>query len=311
MKDAAHQLEIGLIGCGEWGKFILRDLVLCGARVRVVARSPGSRARAEAGGAHAIVSSLEQLGRLDGAVVATPATTHVEVIEALLRLQPGLRIYCEKPLCMDPDEADRMAHCHAGEVFVMHKWRYHPGIVALGEIARSGELGPVHGLRLVRVQWGHPRRDVDAVATLLPHDVSIMLEILGFVPEPRAACIDRADGEAVMLWGLLGTSPWASVHVSARELEARRECQLYCRDGVARLSGSASNHVEIMRSSSIPTTSVPTPERRGVSEALPLRLQIQAFLDFLRGDGGPPRSSAAEEARCIRAIDGLRRLASP
>ena len=44
-------LEVGLVGCGNWGRHILRDLVALGCRTTVVARSQESRARAGEGGA--------------------------------------------------------------------------------------------------------------------------------------------------------------------------------------------------------------------------------------------------------------------
>jgi D-arabinose 1-dehydrogenase-like Zn-dependent alcohol dehydrogenase len=46
---------VGLVGCGAWGRFILRDLVSLGARVAVVARSEESKSRATEGGAHEVV----------------------------------------------------------------------------------------------------------------------------------------------------------------------------------------------------------------------------------------------------------------
>lgn len=55
--------NIGLVGCGHWGRHILRDLVTLGRRVTVVARSAESRKRASEGGAAAIVEGVEALPR--------------------------------------------------------------------------------------------------------------------------------------------------------------------------------------------------------------------------------------------------------
>jgi len=192
---------------------------------------------------------------------------------------------------------------------VMHKWRYHAGIVELGRIARSGELGPVHGLQLMRVQWGHPRRDVDAITTLVPHDLSIALEILGHVPRARDARCDAVAGEGAALWATLGDKPWVVLHDSVREMAVRRQCQLHCRDGVARLGDSYDAHIEILRACDVPTDKSIAPLRRTISQAMPLRLQIEAFLAWIRGDGEPPRSSLTEEAEIVRVIHDLRRLA--
>ena len=59
--------KVGLIGCGSWGRFILRDLIALGCTVSVVAPSAESRARAEA--AQAVVDSISELPDVDGIVV--------------------------------------------------------------------------------------------------------------------------------------------------------------------------------------------------------------------------------------------------
>lgn len=109
----------------------------------VVARSQESSARADEGGAVAIVADIASLPALDGAVVATPATTHAAVVEELLAL--GVPVFCEKPLTNDPIAAERLAALAPDRLFVMDKWRYHPGVLELAAIVRERRLGPVSG----------------------------------------------------------------------------------------------------------------------------------------------------------------------
>ena len=191
-----------MVGCGNWGKYILRDLVSLDCRVTVATRSESSKAAAVDGGAIGVVGSVADLPPVDGIVVATPTATHAEVTEqALERRVP---VFVEKPLTDDVDDAERLAAAAPDRLFVMDKWRYHPGIELLGEIARSGELGRVVGLRTTRVGWGNPHDDVDMVWILAPHDLSIALEILGSVPPPRSAVAVGLDGWAEGLIGVLG-----------------------------------------------------------------------------------------------------------
>ena len=145
--------RIALVGCGAWGRLILRDLLALGARTVVVARGESADA-ARAAGAAVVVEDVTALPPVDGFVVATPTTTHADVVEALLPL--GAPIYCEKPLCDDAGRARRLALAGEGRLFVMEKWRYHRGVEALARIARSGELGPVVGLRTTRLSYGRP-----------------------------------------------------------------------------------------------------------------------------------------------------------
>lgn len=62
--------QIGLVGCGNWGKNILCDLVSLGCKVTVVARSEASIQRAQDFGATRVVSSVSQLPRVDGISIA-------------------------------------------------------------------------------------------------------------------------------------------------------------------------------------------------------------------------------------------------
>jgi predicted dehydrogenase len=289
---------VGLVGCGSWGQFILRDLVSLGCSVPVVARSPESRARAE--GSEPIVGSVAELPEVDGIVIATPTSTHALVVEEALGR--GVPVFVEKPLSDDPEAADRLAAAAGDRLFVMDKWRYHPGVELLRDLAGDGSLGGVRGLHTTRIGWGNPHDDVDAAWVLAPHDLSIALEILGELPEARAAAGDVENGAVHGLVGLLGEQPWHRLEVSTRSPVRRRELMLVCEEGVAVLGDGYSDHVLIHRDGS------DEPERHALSPELPLLRELRAFVHHLRG-GPPPRSSASEGALVVRRVAELRGLA--
>lgn len=252
-----------------------------------------------------MVDTLDDLPQVEGIVIVTPVRTHAPVVESAL--ERNVPVFVEKPLTDEVAAADRLATAAPDRLFVMDKWRYHPGVELLGAIVREGELGGVVGLRTSRLGWGNPH-DVDSVWVLAPHELSIGLEILGEVHAPRAAVADAVDGYAFGLVGLLGQRPWHTLEISTRSAERRRRVSLICEAGVAVLPDAYSDEIRIFRSDGATKTTPPEPELRPISSELPLLRELGAFLEHLDG-GPPPRSSAAEGAAVVRVITELRALA--
>ncbi len=297
---------VALVGCGRWGQNILRDLTALGCDVAVVARSDASTERARAGGAVTIVDAVEALPEVEGAVVATRSAGHASAVDALL--DRDVPLFVEKPLVPDAEAVARLAAIAPDRIFEMHKWRYHPAIEALRDIARSGELGPVVGLRTLRLGWGGAIDDVDPIWHLGPHDLSIALEILGAIPEPIAARADREGADPVGLLAMLGDAPWFVFELSIRSPERRREIRLQCRDGIAMLAPGADDEIQVAHGAVARGAKPPEIEHRAVSDALPLVRELSAFVDHL-GGGPPPRSGMQDSLVIAQRIAALRSLA--
>ena len=295
-----------MIGCGRWGSRILRDLLGLGCEVSVVDVSADRRRHAAGAGARFTAERIDALPDVDGAIVATPTTLHEQAIEELLGRD--VPVFVEKPLTSDLRSAERLARQAGERLFVMDKWRYHPGVEALRDIARSGELGPVLGLVTERLGLSEAHADADAVWILAPHELSIALEVLGAVPVPRSAVGAASAGRFVHLSALLGESPWHTLTVSGLAAESRRVIRLICSEGFAVLDGPYADHVLVLRPGADTREGVPAVERRPISSELPLLRELRAFLGHLRG-GPSPRSSAAEGATVVGAIARLRELA--
>ena len=300
--------ELTLLGCGLWGRNILRDLVRLGCRVAVVDPDPAAREAAHALGAARVGTERDGVGAPDGIVVATPAATHAAVVEPLLEL--GCPVFVEKPLATDAESATRLAARAPGTLFVMHVWRYHPSVEALAELVRSGEIGQVEWLRSTRVNWTSPRHDVDPVWTLAPHDLSIALALLGTLPPPRSASAECQDGRPVGLVGVLGRptplteGPSVVIEVSTRHAEKRREVRVHGRKGVAWLTSEDEGCLHVARGSGAQARV----ERRPVGREPALLRELRSFVEHLSG-GPPPVTSAREGADVVRALCALRRLA--
>ena len=293
-------MRIGLIGCGRWGKLVLRDLIALGCTVEVVARSAESIGRAREGGASSIVASISALGDVAGVIVATPTSSHAEATADALSL--GVPVFVEKPLTDDPVTATALAEFAPHRLFVMDKWRYHPGVEEIGAIARSGEFGALRALHTRRLGWGQGHDDVDSIWVLLPHDLSIMLEIVGSVPDPVGASGYLGEGQNAALTGLLGPQPACVVHVSSLSPVRERQILATFDEAVVWLDDPYTSHLRVKYMDG------GEPESRKISEEMPLLAELGAFLDFLDG-GPPPRSSAGDAAMIVNRIAELRSMA--
>ena len=305
----AHH-TLALVGCGLWGCNILRDLRSLGHTVIVIEPAPAAAELARVGGATSVITSIDQLPSVEGIIVATPASTHASVVTALAGR--GVPILCEKPLADSVTDARAMLERAGSRLFVGHIWCYHPGVEALAAIARSGELGPVHGLRTTRTNWTSPRTDVDSSWNLAPHDLALAQFILGCIPAPRFALAEKIDGRCVGLIGILGQpektsadEPWAVFEVSNRHREKRREVRLHCRDGVAVLPDADAGRIEITRTDA---SGKACTEIRPVSTESALRRELAVFCAHLSG-GPAPITDARQGLAVVECLVALRRLA--
>jgi predicted dehydrogenase len=290
--------RIGLVGFGRWGRNIFRDLVALGCPVTVVER--GDQAEALRAGAAEVAASVDKLTEVDGVVVATPTSTHAEVVDRLLDRIDG-PVFVEKPMTHDPESARRLADRAPERLFVMDKWRYHPGVEALRDLAKDGGVGRVRWIRTVRHQWGVHHPDVDGIWILVPHEIAIAAEILGSLPPPTAA-FGYAMGQDATLSATFGSDPWVSLEVSTMSNGYRREIALLGEQAVGILPDPYADHIEVRR---LATDEV---RRIAISTELPLLRELRAFVEHVEG-GPAPRSSAAEGATSVALIAELRRLA--
>lgn len=292
-------MKIALVGCGHWGKFILRDLVSLGCHVDVVARSKESRDRAEEGKADSIRTSIAELSSVDGVVVATPTSTHVAVLGQVLSMTKA-PVYVEKPVGTSAASVRTLSKKAKGRLFVMDKWRYHPGILELARISKTNELGKTIGLHTQRKAWGGSHSDTDAVWHLMPHELAIGLEILGELPKPKSAVAEDVDGMAVSMLAVLGGRPWQVSEISERSDDPKRRVTLIAEDGIATLGDSYAEFITV--------TSGRGSRKEKIKTAMPLYEELRAFIEHVKG-GPPPKSSFEEGLEMVKVIEKLAALA--
>jgi len=156
---------------------------------------------------------------LDAIVVATPPATHFRIARDCL--QRGLHVLVEKPLTLnsrDAEELIEMAETRSLTLMVGHTFEYNPAVRALREIIKSGELGQVYYIDTVRASLGLFQRDLNVLWDLAPHDVSILLYLLGHDPisvsTQGAACIFDGKHDIAYLSLVFPGNVLAHVHIS-------------------------------------------------------------------------------------------------
>jgi UDP-2-acetamido-3-amino-2,3-dideoxy-glucuronate N-acetyltransferase len=192
--------QVAVVGCGYWGRNLVRAFHQLDALRCVVDVDPAAgEAMARTYGVPA-VSLEEALGDpvVDGVVVAVPAARHVAIASRCL--EAGKHLLVEKPLALRLEEAEAlcaMAEKDERVLMVGHVLRYHPAFLRLEAMVRTGQLGPVRYLYANRLNMGRIRREEDILWSFAPHDVSMILGLIGAHPTSVLA-----DGGAFLSQGV-------------------------------------------------------------------------------------------------------------
>ncbi len=304
----SKQLNIGLLGCGRWGRNILRDLVALDCRVTIYDPDPEVQNKVQADLATNCSFSTEINNfsdQHDGFVVASPTDQHY--LSLLSLLSSNKPIFCEKPICANSEHANEIARLAPEQVFVMEKWRYHSGIQALADIAQSEELGRVQQLRTIRVQLGQPHHDVDGCWILTPHDLSIVDQILGEIPNLVAASGDYTGKNLDGVIAIYGDSPAAIIETSSRQPYTNRQVILSCENGVASLESPLAEHINIIRFNDSTQIKKSSSEQRSIPATMPLFEELKHFCEHING-GPAPLVNAVKGAVMVQMLTELRQF---
>jgi predicted dehydrogenase len=305
-KKTRKIMTIGLIGCGIWGKAILRELFSLNISTKVFDPNPVAQAEIEALFPNSLVSTIENLKLVDGIILASPSVTHRFILEQIIPW--GMPIFIEKPLTTSLEDANALRQYAKNHLFMMHIWRYHSGIQLLGQIAKEKQIGDITALYTRRCNWTSPRTDTDSIWNLAPHDLTISLEILGTIPPPKAVSIEWHGEVARGMTALLGDNPLVQIEVSNRYFDKRREVRLHGTKGIAVLADEKVNYIDIYYGDD---KSYPSPNRHEqcfFEETPPLRKELVAFINFLNG-GTPPISDFEEGLLTIELLTKLHAMA--
>ena len=179
--------NIACIGAGYWGINLIRNFHALGALSCICEVDTERRSYlADLYPDVRLTATVEDVladATVTGVVIATPAETHGALVrQALLA---GKDVLVEKPLCLSVDEGRQlveMAYARARVLMVGHLLWYHPAVLQLKRLIEEGELGRIQYIYSNRLNLGKIRREENILWSFAPHDVSVILGLIGEMP---------------------------------------------------------------------------------------------------------------------------------
>lgn len=179
--------KIAVIGCGVWGRNIVRNFYNLGAlkivcdidpenRKKILEQYPGVEVTDDF---NEIINNPE----ITAVAVVTPSHTHYKIVHAML--DAGKHVYVEKPISTVAQEAKdltEVANSKGLVLMVGHLLLYHPAVNRLKMLIEEGELGDIVYAQSDRLNINFFKNDRSVMWDLAPHDVSMMSYVTGKNP---------------------------------------------------------------------------------------------------------------------------------
>lgn len=162
---------MALVGSGRWGKNYIntiRSLSSC--------ELPDSFIKTKD------YKELFNIDNIDGVIIATPASTHFQIAKEFL--ENGFNVLIEKPFVTSYKDAlvlSEIAKRNKNVVMVGHIYLYNPAFVEVKKIIQS--IGNIKYISSEGMDYGPIRPDISALWDWVPHDISMLIDLLGNLPE--------------------------------------------------------------------------------------------------------------------------------
>jgi len=116
-------------------------------------------------------------------VISSPAISHGELVYKSLKANK--HVFVEKPICLNIEEGKKLrdlANKNNLKLMVGHLLLYHPAFISLKNIIKRNQLGNIRYIYSNRLSLGKLRKEENALWSFAPHDISMILSIIGEEP---------------------------------------------------------------------------------------------------------------------------------
>ena len=312
--------RVAVIGCGYWGRNLVRNFSDLGVLAAVcdtdpeLARQFGSRYNVETPGFEEVIRDPG----IDAVAIATPAVTHSAI--AKQALSAGKHVFVEKPVALDVDSAEELNELSQKQgrvLMVGHLLQYHPAFVRLKELVVQGELGRLRHIYSHRLNLGKVRREENILWSFAPHDVSMILSLVGDEPD-RVSAIGSFflhSQVADVTTTHMSFPGGENAHVFVSWLHPYKEQKLVVvgDEGMAVFDDTLDweRKLLVYKHKIVWKNDLPTPDKAkaeavDVTQAEPLRQELVHFLDCVTGKTGC-RTDGNEGIRVLKVLQASER----
>jgi len=184
-----NHLSVGIVGCGYWGPLLVRNFIgLPNCTVAAICDMKEERLKH----VHSLYPSVgcatnyEKLltdHGIDAIVIATSVKSHYPLAKA--SLLAGKHTFIEKPMATSSAECEELIELADSQGLVLmidHTFLYSAAVRKIADIVDAGDIGEIRYINSRRLNLGLFQKDINVAWDLAPHDISIILHILGEFP---------------------------------------------------------------------------------------------------------------------------------
>lgn len=182
-------ISVGVVGAGYWGPNLVRNFrALPDCRLKVICDVKEDRLRhlrtlyPEIPGETKFENLIADRD-LNAVVVATSVRHHYPMAKAAL--QAGKHVLIEKPMSTSSEHCEELIEIAQQKGLVLmvgHTFLYSAPVRKIKEIVDSGEIGDLRYISARRLNLGLFQKDINVAWDLAPHDIAIILHIIGELP---------------------------------------------------------------------------------------------------------------------------------
>ena len=179
------KINIALIGYGNWGKNIARNLHQIGALACIydADQSLSQKINEDLKLPTYKIDDIFKNENIQAIVIASAAHTHKDLAEKALKNNKDVLI--EKPFCLSLSDASILSKLATKKnriLMVGHLLNYHNAFIKMKDLIIKGKVGEIKNIRAHRLALGTVRTNESVVYDLAAHDISMILSIMQELP---------------------------------------------------------------------------------------------------------------------------------